>query len=105
PYLSPEEHLQRVQEELEELDATIDEVESKRGNFLDKVFGGSADRSLQTLYETRRGLEKELGYWGELAQREFDKGFVGPQLPTRRMETIDVTPSDTKKAARTSARI
>src|SRR5690625_3310985 len=108
PYLSPEEHLQRVQEELEELDATIAEVESKRGGFLDKVFGGSADRSLQVLYETRRGLEQELGYWGELAQREFDKNFVGPQLPTKRMGTINVTiddDDDPRKPSRTSSRI
>lgn len=108
PYLSPEEHLQRVQEELEELDATIAEVESKRGSFLDKVFGGSADRSLQVLRETRRGLEQELGYWGELAQREFDKSFVGPQLPTKRMGTINVTiddDDDPRKPSRTSSRI
>src|SRR5699024_3721020 len=37
---------------------------------------------------------------------EFQRGFIGPQLPTRRMETIDVTvDDDPRKPSRTSSRI
>src|SRR5690625_4085489 len=50
-------------------------------------------------------MSKRRAYLYELAKKAFEESFVGPRLPTRRMGTIDVTPSDTKKAARTSARI
>lgn len=106
PYKSAEEHLRRVKGEIEELDRLIGEIRGGDRDYLDVVLGGgTSELQIKELEKKRRRLLQEVGYWGEMAKREFDENFVGPRLPTRRMKTIDITPSDNKKTARTSSRI
>src|SRR5699024_490285 len=69
PYKSAEEHLNRVKGELAEVDRLIDEIKSGERGYLDTVLGGgTSELQIKELEKRRRGLQQELGYWGELAQ-------------------------------------
>src|SRR5690625_2367017 len=95
---------------LEELDQKIANVveslrvhkEAAESNFISNWW---LKDDVAILEKQLEGMSKRRAYLYELAKKAFEESFVGPRLPTRRMGTIDVTPSDTTKAARTSARI